>query len=51
MDAKMGPIALASAPKDRKMPKMVPFWSGGPYVDTSVVMQDTTIAVAEIKQQ
>lgn len=46
--ATMGPTALARAPKDRKIPITVPFCCSVPCCDASVVIEGTTIAVAEI---
>ncbi len=43
-DAETGPRALASAPIDRNMPRMTPFWSEGPYDETTVVRHGTTVA-------
>ena len=40
----IGPNALAKAPRDRKVPKIVPFWSGGPLDEARVVKQGTTVA-------
>ena len=46
-----GPRALASAPRERKIPRTVPFWSELPYEEMRVVRQGTTVADAmETKQ-
>ena len=37
----MFPMALASAPRLRYTPMMIPFWLVSPYDDTIVVMQGT----------
>lgn len=47
MLAKIGPRALANAPKERKMPITIPFCCSVPYCETKVIMQGTTIAVAK----
>lgn len=46
----IGPMDLAKAPRERKIPRTVPFWSSGPNLEASVVMQETTIAVARKKK-
>ena len=38
----MGPKARAKAPIERNIPKMAPFWFGGPQVETKVVNVGTT---------
>lgn len=50
IDASTGPVARASAPSDRKMPITVPFWASEPNREARVVMQGTTMAVAETYQ-
>lgn len=45
----MGPAARANAPSDLKMPITVPFWWSAPSLDTRVVIQGTTMAVAKEK--
>lgn len=40
---KMGPIALAKAPSDLNIPKIVPFCSTGPILDATVVKHVTTV--------
>lgn len=40
----IGPKARANEPRDRKVPRIVPFWSKGPVDDASVVKQGTTAA-------
>lgn len=46
VDDTIGPRALARAPRERKMPSTVPFWSKLPYLAVSVVMHVTQKAVA-----
>jgi len=46
MEAKIGPAALAKAPRDLKIPMTLPFWWSPPNFDTIVIMHGTTIAVA-----
>lgn len=46
MDATTGPRALARAPNDLKIPRIVPLWCKSPYWEIMVVMQVTTNAVA-----
>lgn len=46
VDDTIGPRALAKAPRDRKIPNTVPFWSKLPYFAVNVVMQVTQNAVA-----
>lgn len=46
VDETIGPSARAKAPRERKIPNTVPFWSKLPYFDVSVVMHVTTNAVA-----
>ena len=43
-EAEIGPKARARAPIERKIPRMTPFWSGGPLDDITVVRHGTTIA-------
>lgn len=40
----MGPSARESAPIERNIPSIVPFWSGGPNVETRVDKVGTTVA-------
>ena len=47
VEAQTGPKARANAPRERKIPKMVPFWLKLPYFEVRVVMQVTTNAVAK----
>ena len=47
--ATIGPKLRARAPRERKMPRTVPFWSLLPYFAVRVDNKDTTKAVAEDK--
>lgn len=42
----MGPRARARAPRERKIPSTVPFWSKLPYLAVNVVMHVTQKEVA-----
>lgn len=46
MEAKIGPVALASAPKDLNIPRVVPFCEDDPYFEAIVVIHVTTTDVA-----
>ena len=45
-DATIGPMARASDPRLRNIPKTVPFWDDDPYLDAIVVIHGTTNEVA-----
>ena len=49
VEANIGPTALASAPRDLKIPITVPFCSTVPYDEIIVVRHGTTVADAKNK--